>query len=183
MGLTVPSFGRTMDRMNKSAGPLLKTLLFTAVVPGTVAVYVPRWLRGSASAVKGGEEWAAIVLIAIGIAIYLYTAFWGFAWIGSGTPTPIAPTKTLVVIGLHHFVRNPMYIGVLLVVGGQAWLFHSRTIAAYLICLGLGFHIFVLLYEEPTLRKSFGEEYERYRASVPRWIPRIRLRPRENLMP
>lgn len=160
--------------MNKSVAPLLKTLLFTVVVPGTVAVYVPWALRRNAAPVGNAEEWAAIGLIVVGIAIYLYTAFWGFALIGGGTPAPIAPTKTLVVRGLHHYIRNPMYIGVLLIVGGQAWLFHSRSIATYLLCLGLGFHLFVLLYEEPTLRRQFGEEYERYCATVPRWIPKFR---------
>lgn len=154
--------------MNKSVAPLLKTLLFTVVVPGTVAVDVPWALRRNAAPVGNAEEWAAIGLIVVGIAIYLYTAFWGFALIGGGTPAPIAPTKTLVVRGLHHYIRNPMYIGVLLIVGGQAWLFHSRSIATYLLCLGLGFHLFVLLYEEPTLRRQFGEEYERYCATVPR---------------
>jgi len=161
--------------MNKSVAPLLKTLLFTVVVPGTVAVYVPWALRRNAVPVGGAEEWAAIGLIVAGIAIYLYTAFWGFAVIGGGTPAPIAPTKTLVVRGLHHYIRNPMYIGVLLIVGGQAWLFHSRSIATYLLCLGLGFHLFVLVYEEPTLRRQFGEEYERYCATVPRWIPKFRI--------
>lgn len=160
--------------MNKSVAPLLKTLLFTVVVPGTVAVDVPWALRRNAAPVGNAEEWAAIGLIVVGIAIYLYTAFWGFALIGGGTPAPIAPTKTLVVRGLHHYIRNPMYIGVLLIVGGQAWLFHSRSIATYLLCLGLGFHLFVLLYEEPTLRRQFGEEYERYCATVPRWIPKFR---------
>ncbi|MBI3474984.1 MAG: isoprenylcysteine carboxylmethyltransferase family protein [Acidobacteria bacterium] len=159
--------------MNKSVAPLLKTLLFTVVVPGTVAAYVPWVLRRKALPVGGPEEWAAIGLIVVGIAIYLYTAFWGFALIGGGTPAPIAPTKALVVRGLHHYIRNPMYIGVLLIVGGQAWLFHSRSIATYLLCLGVCFHVFVLLYEEPTLRRQFGEEYERYCATVPRWFPKI----------
>jgi protein-S-isoprenylcysteine O-methyltransferase Ste14 len=160
--------------MNKSVAPLLKTLLFTVVVPGTVAAYVPWLLRRNAIPVGGAGEWAAIGLIVVGIAIYFYTAFWGFALIGGGTPAPIAPTKALVVRGLHHYIRNPMYIGVLLIVGGQAWLFHSRSIATYLLCLGLGFHAFVLLYEEPTLRRQFGEEYERYCATVPRWFPKFR---------
>ena len=92
--------------MNKSVAPLLKTLLFTVVVPGTVAVYVPWALRRNAVPVGGAQEWAATGLIVAGIAIYLSTAFWGFAVIGGGTPAPIAPTKTLVVCGLHHYIRN-----------------------------------------------------------------------------
>jgi len=158
----------------KSVGPLLKTFVFTVFVPGTVAGYVPWRLRRDAAPVTGVEEWAAIAVIAVGIAIYLYTAFWGFALIGGGTPAPIAPTKILVVRGLHRYVRNPMYLGVALVIAGQAWLFHSRHIAIYLVCFWLIAHFFVLFYEEPTLRRQFGEEYERYREQVPRWIPKFR---------
>ena len=163
-----------MAIMTRSLGPLLKTFVFTVFVPGTVAGYVPWRLRRDAPPVTGAEEWAAITVIVIGIAIYLYTAFWGFALIGGGTPAPIAPTKTLVVRGLHRFVRNPMYIGVGLVIAGQAWLFHSKPIAIYLACFWLIAHLFVVFYEEPTLRKQFGEEYDRYRETVPRWIPNLR---------
>jgi protein-S-isoprenylcysteine O-methyltransferase Ste14 len=153
---------------------IAKTLVFTVFVPGTVAGYVPWRLRQNAAPVTGTEEWMASTVTAIGIAIYLYTAFWGFAVIGDGTPAPIAPTQILVVKGLHRFVRNPMYIGVALVIAGQAWLFHSPHIAIYLACVLLIVHGFVLLYEEPMLLRQFGDEYERYRASVPRWIPKFR---------
>jgi protein-S-isoprenylcysteine O-methyltransferase Ste14 len=78
-----------------------------------------------------------------------------------------------VVEGLHRYIRNPMYIGVLLVVLGQAFLFWSRALAEYAAFLWLAFHVFVLLYEEPTLRRQFGNEYEAYRRRVPRWIPRF----------
>jgi protein-S-isoprenylcysteine O-methyltransferase Ste14 len=159
--------------VNSAVSAVAKTLLFTILVPGTVAGYVPWWLRREAAAVTGAEQWAAIAVIAIGVAIYLGTAFWGFAVIGRGTPAPIAPTKILVVKGLHRFVRNPMYIGVGMVIGGQAWLFHSLHIAIYLACFWVIAHLFVLFYEEPTLRSQFGEEYDRYRASVPRWIPKV----------
>lgn len=163
-----------MAIMATSIGPLLKTAVFTVFVPGTAAGIVPWWLRHNASiAVTGVQRWTAFAAIAIGISIYLYTAFWGFALMGGGTPTPIAPTKILVVRGLHRFVRNPMYIGVGLVIGGQAWLFHSLPTAIYLACFGLTVHLFVLLYEEPTLRKQFGGEYERYRETVARWIPKL----------
>src|SRR5258706_3190208 len=164
-----------MAAMKRSIGPLLKTFVFTVFVPGTVAGYVPWRLRRNAVPVTGAEAWAAIAVIVIGIAIYLYTAFWGFALIGGGTPAPIAPTKILVVKGLHRFVRNPMYLGVALIIAGQAWLFHSLPIAIYLACFWLIVHLFVLFYEEPTLRRQFGEEYERYRKQVPRWIPKLRV--------
>jgi protein-S-isoprenylcysteine O-methyltransferase Ste14 len=158
----------------RNLAPLLKTALFTVFVPGTVAGYVPWLLRSHAPIPTHGiEESAAITVIVAGVLIYLHTAFWGFALIGGGTPAPIAPTKVLVIKGLHRFVRNPMYIGVALVIAGQAWLFHSRHIAIYLACVLVIVNFFVLIYEEPTLRKQFGDEYESYRARVPRWIPRI----------
>jgi protein-S-isoprenylcysteine O-methyltransferase Ste14 len=152
-----------------------KTLVFTVFVPGTVAGYVPWRLRRGAALVTGVEAWAALGVIAIGIAVYLHTAFWGFALMGGGTPAPIAPTKILVVKGLHRFVRNPMYLGVALVIGGQAWLFHSLHILIYMACMLTVAHLFVVVYEEPTLRRQFGEEYDRYRATVPRWIPNFRV--------
>ncbi|MFZ3265369.1 MAG: isoprenylcysteine carboxylmethyltransferase family protein [Terriglobales bacterium] len=157
----------------RSLAPLLKTALFTIFVPGTVAGYIPWVLRRHARiATHGIEEGAAVAVIIAGILIYLHTAFWGFAWTGGGTPAPIAPTKVLVVKGLHRYVRNPMYLGVALIIAGQAWLFHSRHDAIFAVCMLLTAHLFVISYEEPTLRKQFGEEYDRYCEHVPRWIPR-----------
>ena len=159
--------------MTASASAIAKTALFTVLVPGTVVGIVPWWLRDDALATLGIQAWGAVAVIIVGVATYFHTAFWGFAAIGGGTPAPIAPTKILVVRGLHRFVRNPMYIGVALVVAGQAWLFHSIKTAIYLACVGLVVHLFVVFYEEPTLARQFGEEYERYRARVPRWVPKI----------
>jgi len=162
--------------MRSSVGSLLKTGIFTILVPGTAVGVVPWWLRHNAPiALAGPQRWAAFAIIAAGIAISLHTAFWGFALIGGGTPAPIDPPKRLVVTGLHRLVRNPMYIGVLLVIGGQAWLFRSLPTTIYLACFGIAAHLFVVFYEEPTLRRQFGEEYEQYCASVPRWIPKIRF--------
>jgi protein-S-isoprenylcysteine O-methyltransferase Ste14 len=173
--LTAGSCRTKIQIVRADVSAVAKTVVFTVFVPGTVAGYVPWRLRQDATAVTGAEEWAAIAVIAIGITIYLHTAFWGFDLIGGGTPAPIAPTKVLVVKGLHRFVRNPMYIGVALVIGGQAWLFHSLRIAIYMACMLLTAHVFVVFYEEPTLRKQFGQEYERYCTSVPRWIPKVTL--------
>ncbi|MGA3087987.1 MAG: isoprenylcysteine carboxylmethyltransferase family protein [Terriglobales bacterium] len=161
--------------MHPSRSAIAKTLVFTVIVPGTVAGYVPWRFGQGAAPVTGAERWAASFVIALGIGIYLHTAFWGFAWIGGGTPAPIAPAKILIVKGLHRSVRNPMYIGVSLVIAGEAWLFHSLPIAVYCVCVFVMVHLFVLFYEEPKLGKQFGEQYQRYRASVPRWIPRFRL--------
>jgi len=165
-----------MAAVNKHVAALVKTAVFTVLVPGTVAGYVPWRLRETSVAQVGGaQQAAAFAVIALGIAIYLHTAFWGFAMIGGGTPAPIAPPKTLVVQGLHRFVRNPMYIGVLLAIAGQAWLFWSKALCIYGALVWLVFHVWVLIYEEPTLQRQFGDSYERYRAAVPRWIPGIRL--------
>ncbi len=174
MKLTRRAQQRKIVIVPASVSAVAKTLVFTVFVPGTVAGYVPWRLRQNAAPVTGPEEWAALGVIVIGIAIYLHTAFWGFAVIGGGTPAPIAPTKILVVQGLHRVVRNPMYIGVALVIGGQGWLFHSRHIAIYMVGMLLVAHLFVISYEEPTLRKQFGEDYDHSRAAVPRWIPKFR---------
>jgi protein-S-isoprenylcysteine O-methyltransferase Ste14 len=153
---------------------IFNTLLFTVIVPATVAGWIPSALRGNRPPTPNtGLGWLAWILIVIGIAIYLHTAFWGFALRGQGTPAPIVPTQKLVVEGLHRYIRNPMYVGVMLVVWGQALLYWSRALAEYAAFLWLAFHAFVLLYEEPTLRRTFGEEYEAYRRRVPRWIPRL----------
>ena len=156
--------------------PLIKTIIFTILVPGIVAGYIPWRLRNHVEVAAGGIEAAgAGLVIAAGVLVYLHTAFYGFAWTGGGTPAPIAPTKRLVIVGLHRFVRNPMYMGVGLIVGGQAWLYHSRATAIYLALFAVVVHLFVLLYEEPTLHRQFGDEYDWYKARVPRWVPRIRI--------
>ena len=154
-----------------------KTLLFTVLVPGTVAVLLPYRLASSPGArgslALGSVRYFGLVLIVAGALIYLWCA-WDFAFTGKGTPAPIDPPKELVVRGLYKHVRNPMYIGVLSLVLGQAMWFEALTLFAY---AGLGFllfNAFVLLYEEPALKRKFGDSYKRYCATVPRWLPRLR---------
>jgi protein-S-isoprenylcysteine O-methyltransferase Ste14 len=155
--------------------PVLNTLLFTIVVPAAVAGWIPWRLHGNSAATSNPAlRLLAFALMATGTAIYLHTAFWGFALRGRGTPAPIAPTKKLVVEGLHRYVRNPMYIGVATIVLGQAVLFRSWHVVEYLACVLVIVNFFVLFYEEPTLARQFGQEYEEYRRTVPRWIPKIR---------
>jgi len=160
--------------MPPALGPTLKTLLFTILVPGFVVVYVPYTLLGHIYRPSHGPlSWIGVLSILGGACIYFRCA-WEFAVRGLGTPAPIAPTKCLVVGGLHRWVRNPMYIGVLLVILGQAALFDTARVAMYgRLCILMA-HIFVLVYEEPTLRRQFGESYEQYLRTVPRWIPRFR---------
>ena len=159
--------------MSRAFAPILKTLLFTIFVPGFVAVWLPYQLARPISK----PPLDAITIIAgllsgLGAAAYVSTA-WNFAYHGSGTPAPMDPPKTLIARGLHRYVRNPMYVAVLLVVVGQAVLFRAWPPLIYGAALWVLFHLFVLFYEEPALEKKFGASYEEYRRSVPRWIPRF----------
>jgi protein-S-isoprenylcysteine O-methyltransferase Ste14 len=163
-------------------GALAKTLLFTVLVPATVTVYVPRRILLSRSQEDvlpiGPLRYVGAALLAAGAAVYLWCA-WDFATAGGGTPAPIDPPKSLVVRGLYRYVRNPMYIGILLLLAGEAMLFQSRSLLGYTGLVFLFFFLFVVAYEEPALRSKFGRDYERYCDRVPRWIPRLRLDQKE----
>jgi protein-S-isoprenylcysteine O-methyltransferase Ste14 len=160
--------------MLRALVPLLNTLLFTILVPGSVAVGVPYLLLSGVPAPgRGPLAWLGLFGVVLGAGIYFRTA-WEFAVRGLGTPAPIAPTKFLVVSGLHRYVRNPMYLGVALVILGEAALFRAPHLAEYAVVMLLIANMFVIFYEEPTLRRQFGESYEEYRRTVPRWIPRFR---------
>jgi protein-S-isoprenylcysteine O-methyltransferase Ste14 len=115
---------------------------------------------------------AGIALILLGL-IPLVASFVRFVFEGLGTPAPIAPPQRLVVGGFYRYVRNPMYVGVVSVILGQALLLGDVRLLWYGAILWLGFHLFVLVYEEPTLRQMFGESYIIFCANVPRWIPRL----------
>ena len=154
-----------------------KTLIFTILVPGTVAVLIPNRLASSPVA-RGtvpldSFRYVGLVFVAAGALIYLLCA-WDFAFAGKGTPAPIDPPKELVIRGLYKYVRNPMYVGVLSLVLGQALIFEALALFVYAGLLFLAFNLFVLFYEEPALTRKFGEAYRKYREAVPRWIPRSR---------
>ncbi len=157
----------------RALGPILQTTLFSIFVPGTVAVLIPYWLMGGYPPLAPGPlMWLGVLITLAGAAIYFRCA-WEFAVRGLGTPAPIAPTKFLVTTALHRYVRNPMYIGVALAIAGQAVLFRKFHVLEYAAVMLLIAHVFVILYEEPTLRRQFGESYEEYRRTVPRWIPKF----------
>ena len=103
----------------------------------------------------------------------LVDAFARFALQGLGTPAPIAPTRNLVVTGLYRYVRNPIYVAVVAIILGQAVLMGDWRLIVYGALFWLACHVFVVAYEEPTLERTFGREYEAFRAAVPRWIPRM----------
>jgi protein-S-isoprenylcysteine O-methyltransferase Ste14 len=160
--------------MSRRFWALLNALLFTIVVPGTVAILIPRWLLGGyVMPASSPTSWLGALLFLIGAAIYFRCA-WEFAVRGLGTPAPIAPTQFLVTTALHRYVRNPMYLGVAMAILGQAVFFRSLHVAEYAVVMLLIAHVFVVLYEEPTLQRQFGESYEEYRRMTPRWVPRLR---------
>lgn len=155
----------------------LGSLVFLVLAPGTVAGFVPWWIsrwqvRPALLGLAAGRV-AGAVLVAAACAVLL-DSFARFALGGLGTPAPVLPTRHLVVRGLYRHVRNPMYVAVVSAVLGQGLLLGDARLLAYGAGLWLVFHLFVLGYEEPTLLRSHGAEYERFRASVPRWVPRLR---------
>ncbi len=156
---------------------LVKTLAFTILVPGTVLVAIPYLLfrddREPLSLSSGGLRWLGLIPILIGVLIYFWCAL-DFGTAGRGTPNPLDPPKTVVAKGLYRFVRNPMYLGALLILLGEAALFGSPGLLLYALLIWMAWHLFVVLYEEPHLKKAFGEEYELYLKRVPRWFPRLR---------
>jgi protein-S-isoprenylcysteine O-methyltransferase Ste14 len=120
-------------------------------------------------------RWIAAVPSVLGFAV-AWRCIWDFGWTGHGTPVPIAPPQKLVAVGFYRYVRNPMYAGFFVGWLGLWVVFGRANLAAIAeVCVGvLGIALFVRLYEEPTLRKMFGAEYEEYCRNVPRWIPRMR---------
>ena len=148
---------------------MVKTLVFTAVVPGTVSVYIPQILKGAAAKLPAPFVWIGVGLIGCGAAMYLWCA-WDFAVKGLGTPAPIDAPRVLVVKGLYRFTRNPMYVGVFGAIEGQALYYGSRHIAVYGCIMLTMAYLFVVGYEEPHLRNVFGAQYDEYCRRVPRWL-------------
>ena len=120
-------------------------------------------------------RWLAAIPSVLGFAVAL-RCIWDFGWTGRGTPMPLLPPQRLVVAGFYRYVRNPMYVGFaagwigLWIVFGRA----NPVAIAWVTSVALGIHLFVLFYEEPTLRKKFGADYNEYCAHVRRWWPRLR---------
>jgi protein-S-isoprenylcysteine O-methyltransferase Ste14 len=161
-----------MDRVKAAIG----SAVFFLVAPGIVAGFIPwsitGWQRSAASATWWPALLLGAVLVIAGLAL-LIDCFVRFAWQGVGTPAPVAPTRHLVVTGAYRYVRNPMYVAVVAIILGQVLLFGSMPLLVYGALAWLATHIFVLAYEEPTLRQTYGAEYEAFTAAVPRWIPRL----------
>jgi protein-S-isoprenylcysteine O-methyltransferase Ste14 len=161
-----------VDRRGSS---LLGSFVFFWIAPVTVAGWIPwiitRWIIEPPLLGAGAGRWLGGLLIVAGAAMVV-ECFARFALEGRGTPAPVAPTESLVVSGLYRHVRNPMYVGVVAAIAGQGLLFGSLALLEYAALVWLAFFAFVMLYEEPYLRRRFGSAYEDYRAHVPRWWPR-----------
>ena len=161
------------DRQRRSFA-IIGSLLFLLIAPFTVAGVVPYWINQWKMAVHLPILFRSlgVVFIVAGITVLL-DSFARFAFQGLGTPAPIFPTQHLVVKGLYRYVRNPIYVAVVAVILGQSLLFGDLRLLEYGGVIWLGFHVFVLLYEEPKLRTTFGLEYENFCKHVPRWLPRF----------
>ena len=137
---------------------------------------LPKWLGFSVEMAGAARwRWLAAIPSVLGFAVAM-RCVWDFGRTGHGTPAPFAPPQRLVVVGFYRFVRNPMYVGFatgwigLWVIFGHA----EPALIAAVAAVALAVHLFVLFYEEPTLRKMFGQDYEEYCRNVRRWWPRMR---------
>jgi protein-S-isoprenylcysteine O-methyltransferase Ste14 len=152
---------------------ILKTLLFTLLAPCMVTLAVPYLLLGSGAdffpQLWNSLHLAGIFIFVAGVAIYIWCAG-DFISKGKGTPAPYDPPKALVAQGLYRFTRNPMYMGVLAIVAGEALFFTSIALVVYALALLVLFHLRVTLYEEPALKRLFGESFDDYCRRVPRWL-------------
>lgn len=154
---------------------MLGSAIFLVIAPGTLAVFVPweicRWRFAPPLLGFPPLRILGVLMIAVGLPVML-DSFVRFARQGQGTPAPIAPPQHLVVTGLYQYVRNPMYVAGSMLVLGQGLLFGSVRLLEYGVVFWLISFAFVVLYEEPALRRQFGKEYEDYCAQVNRWMPR-----------
>ena len=151
------------------------TVVFFFVAPGTTAGLVPwlitQWERPDSGV--GVLDVLGAGLVVLGLAAVI-ACFWRFVTEGLGTPAPVAPTESLVVGGLYRHVRNPMYLAVASIIGGQALIFRSTGVLWWLLVFMVSVWVFVRGYEEPELARQHGDSYQRYRDAVPGWWPRLR---------
>lgn len=157
------------------------SVVFFVLAPGTVAGLIP-WLLTGWRWRSTPDGWAALLgplrvlglLMLVAGAGFLVTAFVRFVGEGLGTPAPVAPPTRLVIGGIYRYVRNPMYVAVLACILGQALLLYQPVLLLVAAVSAAAMVAFTMLYEEPTLRRQFGADYDRYRAAVPGWWPRLR---------
>lgn len=166
-----------MKIVSSRAHALLGSVLFLIVAPGTVIGLIPWWIsKWKVQPMPPGffvVQLLGVLILAASILVLL-EAFARFALRGIGTPAPVLPTQHLVVTGLYRHVRNPMYVAVVSAILGQSMILGNPILVLYAALVWLVSHLFVVIYEEPTLRRKFGAEYAEFCANVPRWVPRLR---------
>jgi protein-S-isoprenylcysteine O-methyltransferase Ste14 len=152
----------------------LRSILFALLLPGTVTVAVPYLIVHQTQAAQFEHwtlwRWLGLLPISVGVAMVVW-CIWDFTVFGRGTLAPVDPPRQLVVRGPYRCVRNPMYVGVVSILLGEALLFQSFPLVVYTIFFFVAAHCFVVLYEEPVLRRKFGESYAAYCHRVHRWWP------------
>ncbi|MDH3298120.1 MAG: isoprenylcysteine carboxylmethyltransferase family protein [Gemmatimonadota bacterium] len=154
-----------------------RAITYAAIFIGLLLIFVPTQILESAGmtgpAAMGAVQIVGMVVGAAGAALALWCVA-TFAAVGKGTPAPFDPPRRLVVSGPYAFVRNPMYIGAELVLLGVALFYESLPVLGYATVFAFVVYAFIMSYEEPTLRRRFGDEYDRYVSRVPRMWPRRR---------
>jgi protein-S-isoprenylcysteine O-methyltransferase Ste14 len=154
----------------------VRAAIFTVLLPGTATVLIPAILLGADLEVYsfnlGGLRAAGAIAMLAGGGLVLWCIL-DFATVGRGTLAPVDAPTTLVMTGPYQYVRNPMYVAVLLIVAGEAVFFGSVTLVLYTVLLAAAFHNFIVRYEEPSLVRTFGAHYLQYCRAVPRWWPNL----------
>jgi protein-S-isoprenylcysteine O-methyltransferase Ste14 len=156
----------------------LRSILWTILMPGVIAGYIPWRFYGVAHVhitLANPVHILAVVMLGLGTAM-LSACIWEFARSGRGTLSPVDPPRELVVRGLYRYLRNPMYLSVTMIVLGEVLLAGSRGLFIYWVVFFSAANLFMIRYEEPNLRRRFGVSYERYTQLVGRWIPRLGAR-------
>ena len=155
---------------------LVRAVTYSALFIGLLLIYLPDRLLSWSGIVRPAAievpQVAAMFSGAVGAAVALWCIF-TFLFIGRGTPAPFDPPRRLVIQGPYRFVRNPMYIGAGLTLASAALFYKSWPLLGYAVLFFLATHVFVLWYEEPTLRRTFGKDYEAYCGQVRRWWPSL----------
>ena len=134
------------------------------------------WLITKGVAIHQGYAlFLGLFLMTVGFVIYA-RCVWDFIAFGKGTPAPVDAPKHLVVRGLYHYTRNPMYVGILLFISGWILLYQLSALILYGLGVAACFQLLVLFYEEPMLKTLFASDYEKYSTSVNRWLPQFPVR-------
>jgi len=156
---------------------LFRAVVYSTLFIGLLLVLVPSWILEAAGIERperiGPAEVGSLAVLGLGAALALWCIL-TFALVGKGTPAPFDPPRRLVVAGPYRWVRNPMYIGAVLVLLGAALFYGSVGLLAFVAGFWTVAHLFVVLYEEPVLQRTFGALYTDYCLTVPRWVPRWR---------